>query len=287
MRNPGSLLVSSDSIFVVDMGLGRANTFRADGDFLGSAPYPATESGRRIRPIWRMADGQWIGTTQVPTPGQSTEGHHRDSVEYHLLSADLGQVEHRIVAVPGPEMYGTTIARGEGQIQSMRMMLPFARSSMSKPTGTSLLTGENSRPQLSQYSASGALETIIRWAAPIVPVDADLLGRMKSARLEEAAGNAFGEQVINSQFATPGLAEAVPYFVAIHLDATEAIWLQNYQVVSADSLHFTVFDPTGQWLGRLSLPPRHAVHAIGTDRILTVWRDADELEYIRVYRLRR
>lgn len=287
IRNPGSLNIAGDSIFLVDVGLGRTNLYRINGDFVESMPYPVTPDGRRIRPVWRMADGRWVGATEVPTPGQTTEGHYRDSVEYHLIAGALDRVEGRLAAVPGPEMYGRTTNAGDGRLMSMRMMLPLARGSTARTDGSRLIIGENSRPQLDRYAASGSLESIIRWAAPRIPVDAGLLDRMKSARLREVTGNAAAEQSIAAQFDTPGLADAVPYFTTIHVDATGSIWLQEYPIFTGDSLRFTIFDTTGQWLGRLALPPRHTLQAITADRLYTVWRDDDDLEFIRVYRIRR
>jgi hypothetical protein len=52
-------------------------------------------------------------------------------------------------------------------------------------------------------------------------------------------------------------------------------------------VQFRIFRADGQYLGRRVLPARHRVLEIGHDRILTVWQDADDLEYVRVYRLDR
>ena len=48
-----------------------------------------------------------------------------------------------------------------------------------------------------------------------------------------------------------------------------------------------VRDRDGQWVGNVTMPDRFRLEAIGPDRVAGVWRDAYDVEHIRVYALRR
>jgi hypothetical protein len=48
-----------------------------------------------------------------------------------------------------------------------------------------------------------------------------------------------------------------------------------------------VFDPSGIWLGTVTLPARFNPMDIGKDYVLGLWRDEDDVEHIRIYRLRK
>jgi hypothetical protein len=50
---------------------------------------------------------------------------------------------------------------------------------------------------------------------------------------------------------------------------------------------FAVLDPTGQLLGRVLLPARFKLTAIGADRVYGVWKDPEDVEHVRVYPLRK
>jgi hypothetical protein len=46
-----------------------------------------------------------------------------------------------------------------------------------------------------------------------------------------------------------------------------------------------VFDKAGKWLGTVTLPARFNPMDIGTDYVLGLWRDEDDVEHVRMYRL--
>ena len=87
-----------------------------------------------------------------------------------------------------------------------------------------------------------------------------------------------------------GYPSVLPSFDAMLRDATGAIWLRNdVGPVLRDSIprDWTVLDATGRWLGTVTVPRRLQVQQITADRIVGVWKDADEVEHVRLYRLRR
>ncbi|MFN2317435.1 MAG: hypothetical protein ABR551_09500 [Gemmatimonadales bacterium] len=289
MRLPGTLIVATDTLFVADMRLSRVTAFTIAGEFLTSWPMPVAEPGGRIPPSRRLADGRWVGTGLTTfIPGQVASGVSRSPTTWYRISADLSRVEGPVAELPGTERLVEMSTDASGQPTGMRVMDLSIRRASSGTTGADfLLAGENSHPEMRVYTPEGTLTRIIRWAAPVIPVDATILDRMKQAQLSLAAGDQQQIEEIEARFRNPPPAEVVPFFSGLHLDPDQNIWVQEFSTFAADSVHFRVFHADGQYLGRLSLPPRHRVLDVGTDRILTIWQDDDDLEYLRVYQIQR
>jgi hypothetical protein len=74
-----------------------------------------------------------------------------------------------------------------------------------------------------------------------------------------------------------------PSFDRLLIDEVGNLWTRHYSPVPADRTGWTVFAPDGKWLGEVDLPMGFEVLQIGADRILGVWTDALDVEYLRVY----
>ncbi len=80
-----------------------------------------------------------------------------------------------------------------------------------------------------------------------------------------------------------------PGYAQMVVDATGAVWLGPYRARSeaAAPNRWQVFSPDGEWLGTVTLPQRLRVHEVGTDYILGVHPDADDVEHVQLLRLDR
>ena len=83
------------------------------------------------------------------------------------------------------------------------------------------------------------------------------------------------------------MAPTLPILSAIHLDKAGNLWVRPYSLPRAEALPYEVYAPDGTWLGNLATPPGLQVGdgEIGDDYILGVWRDEQDVEYVRLYRL--
>lgn len=286
LRGPGMMTRVGDTLFVPDGQLGRLNAFLIDGTFLGSWRYPSVEGSGRLAPTHRLADGSWAASGSF-TFGRPPEGLMRPPMAYFRLDAGLETVLDSIVVTPGPEMVMTTSGGSEGRVMAFFAPPPLGRSSPFAAAGSEFVWGDNAAPQLNIHAEDGTLRTILRWSAPAIPVDAALIERIKQSALAQTTGSEAVRQRIEAQFATPSPAPVVPYFINLRHDTEGALWVQEYQPVQTDSVHLRIFDRDGQYLGRRTLPPRHRILEIGRDHLLTIWQDDDDLEYVRVYRVRR
>lgn len=91
-------------------------------------------------------------------------------------------------------------------------------------------------------------------------------------------------------------APVLPVLRSIHVDTTGHLWLQPYYVAGADPPPFEIHAPDGSWLGSVSVPPglqrafvqyQAPYMEIGADYILGVWTDALDVQYVRMYELRK
>jgi hypothetical protein len=278
------LTLARDTIFLADLRLSRISAFTATGDFLASWPIPVIDPAGRIPPSRRLADGRWLGSGLTTfTPGSVTAGLNRAPITWYRIAADFSRVEGTVAVVTGTERLITITTDGGMGITS----LAISRSSPTTAGSDFLMAGDNTHPEIRSYRPDGTLSTILRWDAPAIPVDAALLERMKQAALRQADGDERGIESVEARFRNTPPAEVVPYFSGLHLDSDENIWVREFNTLPTDSTRFRVFHRDGQFLGQLALPPNLTVLDIASDRILTVWQDDDDLEYVRVYQIHR
>ncbi len=85
------------------------------------------------------------------------------------------------------------------------------------------------------------------------------------------------------------LAETFPAFSVILTDATDHLWVQEYEYPREErpAPLWSVFDPEGRMLGFVETPRRLGILEIGEDYLLCWTRDDYGVEYIQVWPLDR
>jgi len=81
------------------------------------------------------------------------------------------------------------------------------------------------------------------------------------------------------------LPDTFPAHESFVLDVDENLWVQHFPRPGEARNRWSVFDPTGVWLGELSLPASLRVTDIGADYVLGVYRDEFGQESVRRYAL--
>ena len=81
------------------------------------------------------------------------------------------------------------------------------------------------------------------------------------------------------------LPETYPAYTGIALSAEGYLWVREYDLPGNEANNWSVFDAEGTLRGTLGLPPRFRPLDIGDDYIIGVWRDADDVEHVRMYEL--
>lgn len=89
-------------------------------------------------------------------------------------------------------------------------------------------------------------------------------------------------------------AETLPVLRSMHFDDLGNLWVEPFHLLGSELPPYQVFAPDGTWLGEVVLPPGQdrgwvADYAprleLGADYVLGVWKDALDVQRVRMYRL--
>jgi hypothetical protein len=69
------------------------------------------------------------------------------------------------------------------------------------------------------------------------------------------------------------------------VDVDDNIWVEGFEAPSDSVVEWSIFSPLGQFLGSIGLPSVFQISDIGDDYVLGIWRDALDVESLRVYEL--
>jgi hypothetical protein len=91
----------------------------------------------------------------------------------------------------------------------------------------------------------------------------------------------------------------LPAFGRLEVDRAGNLWAlepvppkdvprnSRFHDTTARPQEWSVFDPTGRWLGQVKTPGNFWVFDIGADYIAGLWRDDLDVEHVRVYALQK
>jgi len=76
-----------------------------------------------------------------------------------------------------------------------------------------------------------------------------------------------------------------PPYEGFLVDRDANLWVQDPERPRDRTRTYQVFDTSGGWLGAVEMPQGLEPTDIGADYVLGIWRDQDEIEYVRLYPL--
>ena len=80
-------------------------------------------------------------------------------------------------------------------------------------------------------------------------------------------------------------AEYFPAWSRLRVDAARNLWVERYPRPGEASTWLS-FDITGKPIGTVTLPARFRLLEPGQDYVLGVWVDEEDVQHVRMYRLR-
>ncbi len=252
-----------------------------------------------------MADGSFLSLRTLPFKARSAWnalGHWTDSATVDWVAADgsrattlvrlAGAPHHRSALSPigGPDAFGRRPLL-EG-VADRIYVAPDNRYEIRE-----FVRGGSSASSSPEWKAA-ALATIIRRRVEPTPVTAALRDEYARRLLSPigANGRPVPErtlQLFKQALDEMAYAPVLPAFSRIRVDEAGNLWVRAYDLEEDmpppqhpnPSAGWDVFDSTGVWLGTVTMPPRFAVRTIGDDYLLGVWKDENDVEYVRMYRL--
>lgn len=271
-----------DSIAAWDAGLRRLSVFAPSGDFV-RAVTPSGSLGVFPQAVGVLPDGRFIlaasdGSQVLPPPGQA----RRDTTAYVVIDSS-GAVADTLGRFPGSEM----IALGTPATGFVLRPLPFGRQTVTAVQDGRLYVATGDRYEVAAYEPGRGLRAVYRASRRAVPVTRQDVREYRRTMVT-LGGSARAKAQDAKLLDDAPIPATMPPLTALEVDSAGHLWVQDPQKPGdARQSVWTVFAPDGRVLGTLRVPAGLIVKQVGSDWVLGVLVDADEVEHVRMHRLTR
>lgn len=274
-RGPG------DTLVIFDAGLRRVTLITADAG-AGRSYDVGSEGGGFPLPLGTFADGS------VAIGGgmsfSSTEGFPSGFVRpksRHVIVGPDGSITTDFGDLPAAEMYAEV---NESSFRARA--IAFGKVTIAEPSGDRLWIGTGEQWQIEARRRDGSLERIVRLDRPLTPVTAALREAWIAERLEDLTdANEIREQ--RAQMSELPVPDFVAPYQIMGADRLGDLWIGETLLPGENARTWTVLDPDGRAIGRLTMPDRTFPIEIGADYVLGVTRDELDVESLTLWRLHR
>jgi len=289
-----------DSVMVSDVLVRRLSVLDREGTFarsltLGAVSEGFTTIGGQFDfavPLGWMGDGSIVGLSQTFAINKAREGIFRDTVSVILYGLD-GVTRDTVGRFPGPEMETMTMTMG-GQSMSAPTGVPLGRQFVSLARGGRIYVSVNNAWEIEVRGPDGGLTRLIRAAEKPATITAGDIAASRKALREQMEAQPMLRNVpepIKKQLTARVDQAKYPatfaFFAGMLADPDGSLWAELVSSGADQTQRFAVIDSTGRFLGRVSMPVRFRASWIGSDAVYGVWKDADDVEHVRAYPLRK
>lgn len=271
--------IRNDSLAVGDYRMGRVSIFDAHGAYGRSMP--TEEATRRYFIIGAFEDGEILLAGGLGlagwTDGERGTGVVLDSLLY--VTARGSQIAGDTVGTfPAAGRYVTT----DGYVWSVTQ-IPFGEAAVAAVGRSQWYFSDGRSFWYGQYTRSGELERIVRFARPNRLVTQSDIDRY----IQHLIANVSAERqrYWRNRMRTTPFPEEMTAFESFAVDAAENLWVEEFRPDWDSIPHHWVFDSSGVLLGSIALPPRLRAFDIGNDYVLGRWTDSLGIEHVRMHRL--
>jgi len=272
-----------DTLRTYDWSLRRLSVFSPAGSFVRSFTLASPGIERGAIPIAMLADGKiLVGSTPFVRPG-SRSGLARDTAPL-MVYEEPGTPVDSFGRFPGAE------ALIQGTAKSVMVMsCPFGKTLVVAvaPDQDILYLGSEDTPEVDILTPRGRLTRIVRWRAAPVPVtDGDRTAYIQAMAGRARPGQGELQKRLEQMVREAPLPAQKPAYAGLLVGPRGTLWVQAYTAPDLTrQVPYQVFDSTGQWLGALTLPARFSARQIGDTFVLGTWKDQDDVDHVRLYRL--
>jgi len=289
-----------DSVLVSDLMLRRLTVLSDSGQLGrsfslgGEAGFQMPQGGRFsfAMPGGALPDGRVLAVAQAFRVNDARAGVYRDSADY-ILYSNTGLAPDTLGRFPAIEMEQVTMTMGT-QSFSAPSPVPLGKTTPTGMIGNDLLISMNEKWEIEQHAADGTLKRIIRLSVPPREIGSEDVSAhrevMRQAVEDQPMLRGMPPQIKQQMFDRVEKAtypKTFPFIVAIEGGADGSIWVYEQAKPGVGRRIYAVFDSTGAFLGRVTFPDRFEPRTIGSDKVAGVWKDADDVEHVRVYAIKR
>jgi hypothetical protein len=148
----------------------------------------------------------------------------------------------------------------------------FSPEALSTAAANRIYGGWSGRYEIWVHDSSRSPVQVIRAEAIAEPVTDQMRKAVGEVWLETRSPKAF--------------AEALPFYIRLLATPDNWLWVRRYPPPEATEHRWDIFDPEGQFRGMLRIPAGYRLTEVGSDYVLGVWRNEDDVESVRGYRVR-
>ncbi len=284
-RLPRALLVRGDTLVVQDT-FDRVS-FLADGTFVGRTTTSrqdlaavAVPHGTRLSGGTWLADGTFLATLSEvdPNPGSALPGDpFRPPMTFARVPGDLVGLD-TLGTFGGLLQQWVDIGRESAWI----VVPPFAANT-TRAVGAHdarLVAADNAVPQIEIFHGDGRL-VISRWSAPAEPVGSNEIEPWKE-RQRKASWTEGQRPVLELAWAVMEIPDEKPFYGEAKVGSDGRTWLGP---VEPEGRGWMVVGADGQIEGRVDLPGAFVPMDSGPGWVLGLFRDVQEVEFLRLYEL--
>jgi hypothetical protein len=189
-----------------------------------------------------------------------------------------------IVQLSGTEFFRQALDAGGGRIGISNMNAPYGAERHAVAGGDRVYTGNGVEFDVAVYARDGTHVRSVRIAGSRTPLTDEQIAIWENTLRNPGLS---AEQLIRIEgvIAEQTYPEYLPAYSALMVDSEDHLWVERYRLRRDDAQRWCIFDPDGRWLAEAVTPAGLEIHAIGADWVLGVWRDENDVEFVRLHRL--
>ncbi len=290
----------ADSLMVSDILVRRLTVLDREGNVGRSLSLGGTTGGfvsingsvDFAIPLGWLADGSIIGLSQTFTMNAAREGIFRDTITIIRYAPD-GTARDTVGRFPGPEMEQMTITMGTRSMAAP-VPVPLGKQFVGVARGDRIYVGLNNAWEIEVRGSDGSLKRLIRATATPAPITPNEVAAHRQETRDQMESQPMMRNVpapIKKQLTARVDQAKYPatfaFFAGLLADADGNLWAQEVGSAIDKIQRYAVVDSSGRFLGRVAMPAGFRASSIGPDAVYGIWKDADDLQHVRIYPLRK
>jgi hypothetical protein len=273
-----------DTLIVVDRAHHRITLVHPDDGFVRLARV-SDRVGGYLNPVGTFGNGETVfgGAFDMRRIGDLHNGMNRAHTFYRSSGLD-GSLAVDFGDQLGAEFFIKDL-EGSGQ-DSRPAVIPFGKTPLAAVSRDHFFFADQDGWEIEVRSPDGTLTRLIRqeWE-PTAVTEED--GAQHIENVVAQVGDPSQASQIRQYLGDLPLPEHFAPFQALMADTEGCLWVQDFQRPGAESRAWSIFDPEGVRVGQIALPERLEPLEIGANYLLGLGWDEMNVEYLRLYSLRR
>jgi hypothetical protein len=277
---------TSDSILALDVFGHRVSVFDSAGRYGRSVRLQPSPDIPAPWVIGVFGDGSFLATHGAYTLGGDLPVRSERAMEGLFRYDADGRAAALVGSFPGRERDIVVMRRPNGQASVERWPRILGRATAYAATGDRFYVADNDTYEIKVFSMDPPqLTMLIRKEHQYLEVTNGDVRMVQDSLLASRSGPARRMMAISFQDRPPPPTTLPAYAPDIRIDSDGSLWVKEYSRPGVLRVNWSVFSEDGVFLATVGTPPGLKVLDIGSDYVLGVWHDENDVEYVQTYRL--